>query len=397
MNIFLKGSAVEDLGKPTITLMVDGSLSKARAFYLSYSPASSTSVLMCLRDYVRRNNRLPKILVLDNGKEFHSHALLLFCSLFGITIRWRRASHPRDSTIVERMLGVTEKEIIQQLDGNSIAMKDPRMVSSTHHPDKHIRWTLPALHGVFEYFLFDVHCKRIHPRFGMSPDDREKRQLPEYGSRSHVVVRYDQTLKLLTAPHCGPATRVIDRKRGVYADGMWYWHDRLALAEKGEECEVRTELWRMRILYVCFRGNWYVAQARDGGRRKAGTAGSLSCSCARRTARGRRMRRRTRTPLRTHKSANGCGETRPNGTSACATNSPRPTTSTKSSAWPKSCQRPRTRWAASSTSALVRAVSSTCSTQCRASRASMWHARLSRRRLKQTLPQTATRSPRRSS
>lgn len=266
LNIFLKGSAVEDLGKPTITLMVDGSLSKARAFYLSYSPASSTSVLMCLRDYVRRNNRLPKILVLDNGKEFHSHALLLFCSLFGITIRWRRASHPRDSTIVERMLGVTEKEIIQQLDGNSIAMKDPRMVSSTHHPDKHIRWTLPALHGVFEYFLFDVHCKRIHPRFGMSPDDQEKRQLLEYGSRSHVVVRYDQTLKLLTAPHCGPATRVIDRKRGVYADGMWYWHDRLALAEKGEECEVRTELWRMRILYVCFRGNWYVAQARDGGR-----------------------------------------------------------------------------------------------------------------------------------
>lgn len=265
MNVMLKGSALPNLGKPTITLMADGADSKARAFFLSYRPASAVSVLMCLRDYVRRNGRLPRMLVLDNGKEFHSEALLMFCSLFGIAIRWRRRSRPRDSSIIERMLGATEQEVIAQLDGNSLALKDPRMVSTTHHPDKHIEWTLPGLHGAIEYYLFEVHAKRIHPRLKMSPDDMEKRLAVECGARGHVIVRYDETLKLLTAPHSGSATRKIDRMRGVYVDGFYYWHDKLALAKPGETAEVRVELWRARAVYVCFRNEWYVAQARDGG------------------------------------------------------------------------------------------------------------------------------------
>lgn len=265
LNVFLKGSVIEDLGKPTITLMVDGALSMARGFYLSYRPASTISVLMCLRDYVRRNRRLPRVLVLDNGKEFHSHELLAFCSMFGISIRWRRRSRPRDSSIVERMLGATEQEVISQLDGNSLALKDPRMVSGTHHPDKHISWTLPGLYGAIEYYLFEVHAKRKHPRFGICPVDYEKRMLLELGAREHVIVRFDQTFKLLTSPHSGKSTRIVDRKRGVFVDGYFYWHDRLALAKKGEACIVRVELWCARVVYVNFRGEWYVAQARDGG------------------------------------------------------------------------------------------------------------------------------------
>jgi hypothetical protein len=265
MNAMLKGETIENLGKPTITIMVDGALSKARAFYLSYRPASAVSVLMCLRDYVRRNGRLPRALVLDNGREFHSEALLLFCSLFGIKLVWRRRSRPRDSSMVERMLGVTEQEVISQLDGNSLALKDPRMVSSTHHPDKHIAWTLPGLHGAIDYFLFDLHAKRIHPRFGISPNDKEKQLILECGARDHVIVRFDEQFKLLTSPHSGQATRKIDRQRGVYVDGFYYWHDKLALSKPGETAVVRVELWRARIVYVLFRDNWYIAQARDGG------------------------------------------------------------------------------------------------------------------------------------
>lgn len=265
LNEFLKGPAIENLGKPTITVMVDGSLSKVRAFFLSYKPASSVSVLMCLRDYVRRNGRLPRLLVLDNGKEFHSDALLRFCSAFGITIRWRRRSRPRDSTMVERMLGVTEQEVIAQHAGNSLALKDPRMVSSTHHPDKHISWTLPALHGALEYFFVEIHAKRIHPRFGMSPNDYEQRLILECGARAHMFVRYDATFRILTSPHSGSPTRTIDRQRGVFVDGVYYWHDKLALAKPGEKCVVRVELWNAQVVYVNFHDNVYVAIARDGG------------------------------------------------------------------------------------------------------------------------------------
>jgi len=266
-NVFLKGMRLPNLGKPTLTVMVDGAMTKPRAFYLSYQPPSSVSVLMCLRDYVRRNGRLPRVLVLDNGREFHSEALKLFCSLFGIDIRWRRRSRPRDSTMVERMLGATEQEVISSLEGNSIAMKDPRMVSGTHHPDKHIKWTLPALHGSIEHYLFNIYPGRIHPRLGMSPNDFERRQVLELGAREHVMVRYDTLFKLLTSPHpSARSTRVVDRIRGVYVDGQYYWNDLLRTAKKDEQVEVRVELWHARVVYLNFRGQWMIGQARDGGR-----------------------------------------------------------------------------------------------------------------------------------
>lgn len=262
--IMLKGASLPDLGKPTVTLAMDGGMGKARAFWLSYTPASSVSVLMCLRDYVRRNKRLPKVLVLDNGKEFHSKALKQFCSMNGITIRWRRASHPRDSTLVERMLGATETEVISALDGNSLALKDPRNVSSSHNPENHIAWTLPALHGAIEHYLFKIHPNRPHARFGgKSPNDHEMSSILEHGAREHLMVRFDTTLKLMTAPHSGTGTRVVDRMRGVFVDGHWYWHPALGHAKKKETAEVRVELWRASVVYVCFRDKWLIAKARD--------------------------------------------------------------------------------------------------------------------------------------
>ncbi|TXD94216.1 transposase family protein [Mitsuaria sp. TWR114] len=266
MNVFLKGRNLPDLGKPTLTLMSDGALSKARALFVSYGAPSTVSVLMCLRDYVRRNHRLPRVLVLDNGKEFHSTAIKQFCSTFGIEIRWRRRSQPRDSSPIERMIGLTEQEFIAQLSGNSIALKDPREVSSSHQPQKHIEWTLPAIHGGLQHLLFEIQPNRIHPRFGMTPNDYERRLILEAGAREHLMVRYDSLMRLLTAPHSGSATRVVDRGKGVKVDGLYYWNDMFALAKVGEQCEVRVEIWHASVVYACFRGKWVVAQARDGGR-----------------------------------------------------------------------------------------------------------------------------------
>lgn len=267
VNQLCRGMEIEDLGKPCLTIAFDGAVGKARAMYLSYDAPSANTVLMILRDYVRRNGRLPDTIVLDNGAEFHSAALKQFCDLFRVNIRWRRRSKPRDSTLVERMLGVTETEVIAAQDGNTRCLKNPRMVSAEVHPGNFIRWTLPALHGSIEHFLFEIHPARVHPRFGVSPNDRESRLVVELGSREHVIVRYDEYFRLLTSPHSGSKPmRVVDRQRGVFVDGMHYWHECLSKAKPKEEVEVRVEMWCARVVYVCFRNDWVIAQARDGGR-----------------------------------------------------------------------------------------------------------------------------------
>lgn len=266
VNLMTKGMVLPNLGKPVLSVMVDGAMTKPRAFYLSYQPAGTEAVQMCLRDYVRRHGRLPRVLVLDNGKEFHSVALKQFCSIFGIAIRWRRRSTPRDSTVVERMLGASEQEVISALAGNSIALKDPRSVSSSHQPEKHIAWTLPALHGALDHYFFKVMPARMHPRLGMTPDAFERKCILEMGAREHLMVRYDMPFKLLTAPNPTTPTRSVDRQRGVFVDGIYYWNDRLGNAKAGEVVEVRVEPWNARLIYVNFQGNWICAQARDGGR-----------------------------------------------------------------------------------------------------------------------------------
>lgn len=266
LNIRVAGRYVEDLGKPWLTLGIDGT-GEPMAMYMDFAAPSTQSVMMLLRDYVRRHQRLPDNIVLDNGREFHSTALSQLCLLFGIAIRWRRASMPRDSTLVERLFGTTETELLAQMDGNTRAMKDPRSVSPSHHPDRHIRWTLPALYAAFEHFLFNIYIDRVHPRYGITLAELRERQKLELGDRSHVFVRYDEAFRLLTAVHPQrKATRVVDYQRGVYVNGIHYWHPKLAKAKAREVVEVRVEMWRARVMYVCFRNEWLVAEARDGGR-----------------------------------------------------------------------------------------------------------------------------------
>lgn len=262
MNAFLKGMDIQNLGKPTLTLMMDGALSMPRAFFLSFQPAGVHTVMMCLRDYARRHGRLPRVLVLDNGKEFHSEALQLFCELFSIQIRWRRRSKPRDSTIVERAIGATETEVIAQLKGNSIALKDPRLVSSTHNPEKHIEWTLPALHGALNHYLFEIHPKRVHPRFGISPNEKESQLTLYGGARGHLMVRYDQVFKLLTAPYPEQTTRKLDPLRGIYVDGTYHWAKEFIGLPKGTTLAVRVEPWNAEVIYVEVDKRWVVARAR---------------------------------------------------------------------------------------------------------------------------------------
>ncbi|MCO4887848.1 DDE-type integrase/transposase/recombinase [Cupriavidus sp. WGtm5] len=239
-----------DLSKPYITLAVDGTTRHRRAFWLSYNPPSAASVLMVLRDYVRRHKRLPTIIVVDNGKEFHSHELIFFCYLYGIELRYRPPGQPRAGAIVERAFGAMQEEVIQQLRGNTTNMVDPRMVSRSVNPFDRGVWTLPALYFMLDEY-FSQYADRAHPALGMSPNEKERRQFRESGLREHTLVRFDENLMLLTCPHAKKWFQLVDNRRGIYIYGQFYWHESFKKLEKGTRLEVRVEPWDGNVLYVC--------------------------------------------------------------------------------------------------------------------------------------------------
>ena len=264
INLATVGPEGSDLGKPTFTLATDGHATLSRAFFVGYNPASARVVLMVLRDYVRRHNRLPRILVVDGAKEFRSKELAWFCDQYGIDLRHRPQATPRSGSTVEAALGATEIEVIAQLKGNTrIMKKETRTVTKSVNPFPRAIWTLTALHGALDEYLFEIRNNLTHPTLNSTPHDYEAMRIMETGQRDQVLVKFDENIMLLTCPHTKHWFHKIDPIRGVWCGNMYYWHDDFKGAKKNDKVEVREEPWISNVVYVYYRDRWVAAIARD--------------------------------------------------------------------------------------------------------------------------------------
>lgn len=248
------------LGKPTLTLAVDGHTTQVRALVLSYDKPSIRTVLMVIRDYVRRHHRLPRVLVVDNGAEFRSRELQDLCRLLGMDLRFRPPGMPRGGAMIERLLGATEDEVFSELAGNTrMLKKDARLVTKSVDPFRRAEWTLPAVYGAVENYLFQAREHRIHPALGMTPSEFEKKRLEETGVREHRMYILNEDMMLLTSPHADRRFHKVDRQRGIWVGGLWYRHPALWETRHDEKVEVRVEPWNARIVYVRVNNRWVAA------------------------------------------------------------------------------------------------------------------------------------------
>jgi len=266
LNLSTKAPNGMALGKPWLSLGRDGNSTNVKALYISYDAPSARAVLMVLRDYVRRNGRLPRILAVDNGKEFHSNELEFFCRIFQMDIRWRPPGQPRGGAPIESLIGASEEEVIAQAKGNTRILKDPRLATKSVNPFNFTEWTLPSIYFAFVYWCFDIRANRIAPALGVTPNEYEQRRLAETGNRNHLLVQLDENMMLLTSPAPKQAFRRIHPRRGVFVDGAWYWHPDLAHVRKRSSVPVRVEPWMYVVVYVQLPEKWVAAVCSDSRR-----------------------------------------------------------------------------------------------------------------------------------
>lgn len=247
------------LSKPYMSVAEDGCTTQARALILSYRPPSASTVMLVLRDYVRRHHRLPKILSLDNAKEFRGKALEAFCKLYGIQMRFRPPGQPRGGAPIESLQGAIEKEVISELTGNTIAMKDPRLVTKSVNGFNRAEHTLTSAYRLIEAYLFVERENRIHPTLGVSPAMREEALKETTGERTHIHISYDENLLLATSPYTTRMFHKVCPRRGVWVDNMWYRHAMLRGHKKGFKVRVRIEPFAARVVYVEVKNRWYAA------------------------------------------------------------------------------------------------------------------------------------------
>jgi putative transposase len=247
------------LGKVWLTLAVDAESRAVLGFCLSFEAPSYRSCMMVLRDIVRRHGRMPEMLVLDNGKDFHSRALQRVCQLYGCSIRYRPPAQARFGSVLERLFGTLNSQFIHLLEGNTQLMKHVRMTTKSVMPENFEVWSLPALHAAMEYFCTRLYGTETHPAHGEAPIDYLERRWVETGERRNRLVRFDDTFRIETCPSPQEGdTRVLDSQRGVKINHIWYWNEAFKKSGlAGKAVDVRIDPWDVRVAYALVGGQWY--------------------------------------------------------------------------------------------------------------------------------------------
>ncbi|MCS6284422.1 MAG: DDE-type integrase/transposase/recombinase [Nitrospira sp.] len=244
------------IGRPWLTLGFDAFSRMPWCMYLSFDHPSAVSLMMAFRHGVLLKNAvarystkyewqafgIPKTVIVDNGKEFHSNHFADLCALLHTTIVYRPRYTPRYGGLIERAFGSLDMRLIHSLVGNTKTMKDVRHKS--HNPKDRARLTIGELHEILTVYFTDIYPHLRHRGLeNRTPIQRWNEGLDLSGfpvSPSNVA---EFLLELLPTD-----TRTMSRQ-GISYDNILYYHPGLAQFVR-QELTIKWDPWDLSHLYV---------------------------------------------------------------------------------------------------------------------------------------------------
>lgn len=263
LDLQLVGSRYgELLGKPWLTIMKCSFTRMVIAWSISFDPPSYRSCMAVLRDCVRRHQRVPETIVVDNGSEFDSRYFEALLASLEITKKSRPGGKPRFGSVVERCFGITNKALVHNLTGNNKALQKPRQMSATHDPRRLAVWTLPVFTQVFDGFLDNYYHAVEHSALGMSPKEMMAVGLVQTGQRVHRRVSYKPEIQVLFLPTTPTGEATVDSARGVKINYIYYWTEKFRnplLRQK--KVPVRYDPYDISRAYAYVENCWVLVQS----------------------------------------------------------------------------------------------------------------------------------------
>src|SRR5699024_7592053 len=139
------------LGRPWLTLIIDECTRYILGYYLGFEEPGSVSMARALRHALSVKTLMPDVqsawdawglmdtLVVDNGMEFHGHALEAGAGRFGITIQFCPRKKPWFKGKVERFFGTMNTGLLADLKGKTFSNI---FLKGDYDPAKHAVLTL---------------------------------------------------------------------------------------------------------------------------------------------------------------------------------------------------------------------------------------------------------------
>ncbi|MFE4522467.1 TnsA endonuclease N-terminal domain-containing protein [Cytobacillus firmus] len=245
------------LGRPWATFMVDAYSRRILSSYLTYDEPSYRSDMMVLKECVKRHGRLPKVLVVDGGKDFQSTYFETFLACYEIQKQVRPPSKPRFGSVCERLFGTANKNFIHNLVGNTQIMTNIRQVSKEVLPKTLAVWTLPLFAEYLFKWVYEIYDSMEHSTLGQSPRDVFLNGIAQTGYRKFTLIGYDEVFRILTLPTTKKGTAKVQPGRGVKINRIYYWSNLLYdPGVEGKQVEVRFDPFNMGIAYAYIKKRW---------------------------------------------------------------------------------------------------------------------------------------------
>jgi len=213
----------ENLGRPWLSILIDGYSRRIFAFCLTFDPPSYRTLMLLVRDCVKRHNRLPGCLVVDGGKEFQSGYFETLTGFYGVIVKRRPPGKARFGSIVERMFGTINSQFFHALPGNTQNIRSVRQMTKSMNPKGHAIYTLEELHAMLSAFAFEIYEGKPHPALNCSPAQKFAAGVEIAGGRAHKAVEDDEAFRLMTLPTTPKGTAKIQPGMGLKIFGFYYW------------------------------------------------------------------------------------------------------------------------------------------------------------------------------
>ena len=183
------------IGRPWLTLAIDVATRMVAGFHVSLWDPSALSISLTLSHAVLSKTTwladrelqnltwptcgLPRVIHVDNAKEFHSEALVRGCQEYGIQLDHRPVRQPHFGGHIERLIG-TMMGTVHLLPGTTFSNVREK---GSYASEKRARLTLPELERWLALQIAGVYHLSIHSALGRSPlaaweDGIEKRKQP---------------------------------------------------------------------------------------------------------------------------------------------------------------------------------------------------------------------------
>lgn len=179
-----------NLGRAWVSFLVDAYSRRILVVYVSFDPPSYRTLMMLLRELVRRYSRLPNVFVVDHGKEFSSIYFEMLLAHYSVEKWTRPPSKGRFGNVIERLFNTSQTEFIHNLSGNTQIMTKVRQMTKSFNPKGLAEWTLGGLYVAFQEWAYEVYDTAPHSTLGVSP--REMFQLGQQseGERDFKLIQY---------------------------------------------------------------------------------------------------------------------------------------------------------------------------------------------------------------